>query len=131
MPRPFCLRSRHAAGALRHNDRLLKIGGVPRSDRTRHGLTILCYAEHAECRRAMIGKIAVEIGPAPVAGRIEAHEGSAGELEGTGRCATLPWPGEDRLSLADAARSEPATVPWPRARLQREWPHRPRRCGTA
>src|SRR5229473_7804862 len=27
MSRPFCLRSRHAAGALRSNDRLLKIGG--------------------------------------------------------------------------------------------------------
>jgi len=29
MSRPFFLRSRHAAGALRSNDRLLKIGGVP------------------------------------------------------------------------------------------------------
>ena len=75
MPRPFRLRSRHAAGALRGNDRLLEIGGVPSGHRARHGLTILRYAEHAECRRAMIGKIAVEIGPAPVPGRIEAHDG--------------------------------------------------------
>src|SRR5262244_358869 len=75
MSRPFCLRSRHAAGALRCNDRLLKIGGVPSGHCARHGLTILRYAEHAECRRAMIGKIAVEIGPAPIAGWIEAHDG--------------------------------------------------------
>src|SRR5206468_9568452 len=75
MFRPVRLRSRHATCALRGNDRLLEIGGVPSGHRARHGLTILRYAEHAKCRRATIGKIAVEIGPAPVPGRIEAHDG--------------------------------------------------------
>src|SRR5439155_11006834 len=74
MFRPVRLRSRHATCALRGNDRLLEIGSVPSGHRTRHGLSILGYAEHAECRGAMIGKIAVEIGPAPVPGRIDAHD---------------------------------------------------------
>ena len=42
----------------------------------RYGLAVLLrYAEHAQRRRAMIGKIAVNIGPASVAARIEAHDG--------------------------------------------------------
>src|SRR5258708_22083691 len=49
-------------------------GGVPGGNCARHCVAILRYAEHAECSRAMIGKIAVEIGPAPVPGRIEAHD---------------------------------------------------------
>src|SRR5262249_14397925 len=75
MFRPFRVRSRHAPGALRSNDRLLEICSVPSGDCARHGLTMRRYAEDAECRRAMIGKIAVEIGPAPVPGRIETHNG--------------------------------------------------------
>src|SRR5439155_4488802 len=75
MPRPFRLCSRHAPGALRGNDRLLEIGGVPSGNCARHSVAILRYAEHAECRGAMIGKIAMEIGPAPVPGRIYAHDG--------------------------------------------------------
>src|SRR5258708_7073397 len=50
--------------------------------------------------------------------------------EGSGRCATLPRPGEDQRSHADAARGELATAPWPPARLQRGMQHRPRRCET-
>ena len=73
--RPFGLRPRHATGALCGNDRLLEIGGVPGGHCARHGVAILRYAEHAERSRAMIGKIAVEIGPAPVPRRIEAHDG--------------------------------------------------------
>src|SRR6266436_7057299 len=75
MSRPFGLRPRHATGALCGNDRLLEIGGVPGGHCARHGVAILRYAEHAERSRAMIGKIAVEIGPAPVPRRIEAHDG--------------------------------------------------------
>src|SRR5947209_15279247 len=74
MSRPFRLCPRHAAGALCSNDRLLEIGGVPGGNCARHCVAIFRYAEHAECRRAMIGKIAVEIGPAPVPGWIEAHD---------------------------------------------------------
>ncbi len=75
MSRPFGLRPRHATGALCGNDRLLEIGGVPGGHCARHGVAILRYAEHAERSRAMIGKIAVEIGPAPVPRGIEAHDG--------------------------------------------------------
>src|SRR5262245_22903469 len=75
MFRPFRLRSHHATCALRGNDRLLEIGSVPGGHRACHGPTILRYAEHAKRRRAMIGKIAVEIGPAAVPGWIEAHDG--------------------------------------------------------
>src|SRR6476620_11261233 len=74
MSRPFRLRPRPAAGALCINDRLLEIGGVPGGNCARHCVAIFRYAEHAEYHRAMIGKIAVEIGPAPVPGRIEAHD---------------------------------------------------------
>src|SRR4249919_1113607 len=44
MPRPFRLCSRHAASALRSDDRLLKIGGIPSGHCARHGITILRYA---------------------------------------------------------------------------------------
>ena len=54
---------------------LLQIGGIPGRNSVRHRIAILRHAEHPEGRCAMIGKIAVEVGPAPVAGRIEAHDG--------------------------------------------------------
>src|SRR5262249_47244251 len=75
MSRPFRLRPRHSAGAFFSTDRLLVVAIVPCGNCARHCVAIFRYAEHAECRRAMIGKIAVEIGPAPVPGRIEAHDG--------------------------------------------------------
>jgi hypothetical protein len=131
MSRPFRLRPCHAAGTLCSNDRLFEIGGVPGGNCACHCVAILRYAEHAECHRAMIGKIEVEIGPAPVPGRIEAHDNvlrgrnsRAGELNVVACCAMPLWPDEDQLTLADAARYEPATAPWPRARLQRELQHR-------
>ncbi len=74
MCRPFALRPRHAAGALRGDDRLLEIGGVPSGHRARHRLAVLRHAENVQRGRAMIGKIAMKIRPAPVAGRIEAHD---------------------------------------------------------
>src|SRR6266540_3654730 len=85
MSSPLRLRPRHATGALCSNDCLLEIGGVPGGNCARYCVAILLYTEHAECRRAMIGKIAVEIGPAPVLGRIEAHDSvSCGRNFGTG-----------------------------------------------
>ena len=74
MSSPLGLRPRHAAGALCSDDCLLEIGSVPSRHSARHCIAILRHAEHAKSRRAMIGKIAMEIGPAAIPRRIDAHE---------------------------------------------------------
>ena len=137
MSRPFRLRAHHAAGALGGDDRLLQVGGVPGRNGARHRVAILRHAEHAERGRAMVGEIAVQIAPAAVLGRIDAHDAVArGETSRrrascSGRCAAKPWPGEDRPPRAGAARCESPTARRPRARSQPVLQHRPRRCGTA
>ena len=71
---PFGLRAHHAAGALGGDDRLLEVGGVPFGHRSRHRGAILGHAQHAECGRAMVGEIAMQVAPAPVARAIAAHD---------------------------------------------------------
>src|SRR5438093_934886 len=70
---PLVHGAHHAAGALRGNDRLLELERIPLRHRLTHGLAILRHAEHAERGGAMVREVAVEVAPASVLGRIDAH----------------------------------------------------------
>ena len=74
MLRPFRMRAHHAAGALGGDDRLLQVGGVPVQHRARHRIAVLRHAEHAQRGGAMVGEIAVQVAPAAILGRIDAHD---------------------------------------------------------
>ena len=71
---PFVHGAHHAAGALGGDDRLLELERVPLRHRLAHRLAIFRHAEHAEGGGAMVREIAVEIAPAAVLGRIDAHD---------------------------------------------------------
>ena len=77
MTGPFGLAAHHATGAFGGNDRLLEVSGIPAGHGARHRGAILRHAEHAECRRAMVGKIAMQIAPASVTAGIDAHDAVA------------------------------------------------------
>ena len=68
-----CHGAHHAPGALRGDDRLLELERVPLRHRLAHRLAIFRHAEHAEGGGTMVREIAVEIAPAAVLGRIDAH----------------------------------------------------------
>ena len=70
---PFGHGAHHAPGALRGDDRLLEFERVPLRHRLAHRLAIFRHAEHAEGGGTMVREIAVEIAPAAVLGRIDAH----------------------------------------------------------
>ena len=70
---PFGHRTHHAPGAMRGDDRLLELERVPLRHRLAHCLAIFRHAEHAEGSSTMVREIAVEIAPAAVLGRIDAH----------------------------------------------------------
>ena len=74
MLRPLGLRPHHAASALRGDDRLLEIGGVPVEHRLRHSVAVFRNPEHAQRGSAMIGEVAVQVAPAAVLGGIHAHD---------------------------------------------------------
>ena len=74
---PFGVRAHHAAGTFGGDDRLLEIGGVPVQHRARHCLAIFLHAEHAQRGGAMVGEVAVQVAPAAILGRIDAHDGVA------------------------------------------------------
>ena len=74
---PFLCRARHAAGALRGDDRLFEIGCVPLGNCARHGVAILRDAQYFERCRTMVRKIAVQIAPAAIPARIDAHDAVA------------------------------------------------------
>ena len=73
MLRPFVHGAHHAAGAFRGDDRLLELERVPLRHRLAHRLAIFRHAEHAESGGAMVREIAVEIAPAAILSRIDAH----------------------------------------------------------
>ena len=74
---PFVHGSHHTAGALRGDDRLLELERVPLRHCLAHRLAIFRHAEHTEGGRTMVREIAVEIAPAAVLRRIDAHYGVA------------------------------------------------------
>ena len=67
------MRAHHAARALGGDDRLLELERVPLRHRLAHRVAILRNAEHAQRGGAMVREIAVDIAPAAVLRRIDAH----------------------------------------------------------
>src|SRR5262249_21689584 len=63
----------HAPGPLRGDDCLLQLERVPLRYRLAHCLTLFRHAEHTEGSSPVVREIAVEIAPAAILGRIDAH----------------------------------------------------------
>ena len=71
---PFRHAAHHAAGALGGDDRLFEFERVPFGDRLAHRLLVLGDAQHFERGGAMVREIGVDVAPAPVLGRVHAHD---------------------------------------------------------
>ena len=69
----FVHRAHHAPSAVRGDDRLLKLEGVPLCDGFAYCLAIFRHAEYAEGGGTMVREVAVDVAPAAVLGRIDAH----------------------------------------------------------
>ena len=74
MLRPFVHAAHHAAGALGGDDRLLELERIPLRHRLAHRLAILRHAEDAQGGGAVVREIGVDVAPAPVLRRIDAHD---------------------------------------------------------
>ena len=73
MLRPFGHAAHHAAGALGVDDRLLELERIPGRHGTTHRVAVFRHAEDLERGLAMVREIGVDIAPAPVLRRIDAH----------------------------------------------------------
>ena len=109
--RPFVHGAHHAAGALRGDDRLLELERIPLRHRLAHRLAIFRHAEHAEGGGTMVREVAVQIAPAAVLGRIDAHHrvalgrhGRPVHLSCSARCGARPSPGGCRPRPPGGAR---------------------------
>ena len=74
MLRPLGVGPDHAAGAFGGDDRFLQVGGVPVQHRLCHGIAVFRHAEHAQRRGAVVGEVGVDVAPAAVFGRVDAHD---------------------------------------------------------
>ena len=75
--RPLLVGAHHPARALVGDDRLFEIGGGPVQHGLGDGRAVLRHAQHLQRDRPMVGEIAMKVAPAPVPGRIEAHDAVA------------------------------------------------------
>ena len=128
----------HAPGAVPGDDRLLKLESVPMCHRVAHRLAIFRHSEYAEGGGTIVREIAVEIAPAAVLGRIDAHYRVAlgrnvepRPSSCNARCEARQSPGGYRPRHPADARCATPTDRRRRGRLPQARRHWSRRCGMA
>ena len=72
--RPFGHAAHHAAGAFGGDDRLFEFERIPVRDRPAHRVAVFRHAEHLERGLAVVREIGVDVAPAAVLRRIDAHD---------------------------------------------------------
>ena len=137
MLRPFRHAAHHAAGALGGDDRLLEFERVPFRDGAAHRVLVLLAAEHAQRGGAVVREIGVDIAPAAVLRRIDAHHRVAlgrdlGPVhhEIVAAAQAMRRLAADRPRPAACGRCAVPTDRRPPARSRRARRRRSRRCGT-